>query len=370
MKTFRRFTVLLLALLLLLSGCGTSNTEKEGTMGQNSLEFVSKMKIGWNLGNTLDASGFGLSAETGWGNPKTTEEMILDIRDMGFDTLRVPVSWGQHCDAEGTVDAEWMARVQEVVDYAYENGMYVILNSHHDNAYYDIGGCVESEETLRKSVEKMKALWTQIAEHFRDYGERLLFETLNEPRTEGSPKEWMGGTPEERAVVYELNREIVGAIRATGGKNASRYILVPSYAATSDSGVLREMELPEDDRIIMSVHAYAPYNFAMNDKAPGTFTDSDKRELDGLFQSLDELFIQKGVPVILGEFGATNKNNPEDRCAWADYYVRSAKRLGIACVVWDNNRRGVGAENFGLYDRYNRTWFFPELAEAYVKAAE
>lgn len=357
--------MLVFALLLSFAACGKAESGAEATA------FVKELKIGWNLGNTLDATGAGRNSETAWGNPKTTEEMILDVKAMGFTTIRIPVSWGSHCDSEGIVDEVWMARVHEVVDYAYKNGMYVILNSHHDTDYYDIGSSLDSDKIREFCLKRMKILWEQIAEEFKDYDEHLIFETLNEPRTVGSEKEWSGGTPEEREIIYTLNEEIVKTIRSTGGKNKTRYIMVPCYGATSDLSVLSEMRLPDDDRIIVSVHAYAPYNFAMNAEGSAEFTESDRRELDAFFSGLNDLFVRRGVPVVLGEFGVTNKDNPEDRLAWAEYYVKGAKAYGIPCIVWDNNQAsGIGAEMFGLYNRREGTWYFPELAEAYVRAAE
>ena len=339
---------------------------------KTSFQITEEMKIGWNLGNTLDAlDGTGLESETSWGNPKTTEKMILDIKEMGFNTIRIPVSWGIHADSEGNIDSEWLARVKEVVDYAYNNDMYVILNSHHDNSYYDIGACAANEDAYSANIRKMSVLWTNIADAFKDYGERLLFETMNEPRTEGSEKEWLGGTAEEREIVYALNEAIIKAIRATGGNNEYRHILVPDYAANSNTDILKKMRLPDDDRVIVSVHAYSPYSFAMDENGSAGFTDADKKELDKLLREFNRIFIKKGIPVVIGEFGATNKKNLDERCAWAEYYVKCAGQYGIPCIVWDNNiGRESGAECFGLYDRNTGEWIFPELAGTMVKAAD
>ena len=336
-----------------------------------SMDIVKDMGAGWNLGNSLDALGTGLGSETAWGNPKTTKAMIDDICKAGFKTVRIPVSWGKHCDSQGNVDKDWMKRVKEVVDYAYDNGVYVILNSHHDNTYYDIGGCVKSEETLNRSVKKMTTLWTQISNTFKDYDEHLIFETMNEPRTEGSAKEWVGGTTEEREVVYTLNEKIVAAIRKTGGNNAYRHIMVPTYGATSSTNILKQMKLPDDDRIIVSVHAYVPYFYAMDANGSGTFTDNDKKELDKFFKELNSIFVSKGIPVVIGEFGATNKNNLEDRVAWAKYYVSGAGKYNIPCLLWDNNTgRRSGGECFGIYSRGKKEFTYPEIVEAVVKAAK
>ena len=349
------------------SGKTTGSFDKNVT----AKELTSNMKIGWNLGNSLDALGSGMSSETAWGNPKTTKAMIDDIKAQGFNTIRIPVSWGRHTDKDGNVDEQWMKRVKEVVDYAYKNDMYVILNSHHDNEYYDIGGCAKSDKTYKASEKKMTKLWTQIANEFKKYNEHLIFETLNEPRAEGSAKEWTGGTGAEREVVNNLNSAIVSAIRATGGNNEYRYIMVPAYAATSNMGALRAMKLPDDERIIVSVHAYSPYNYAMNSGYSKKFSDSDKKELDKFFSDLNSLFISKGIQVVIGEFGATNKGDEADRCLWAEYYVKGAAKYGIPCVWWDNNSGdSEGGECFGIYNRKTGEWTFKDLADTLIRSAK
>lgn len=349
------------------SGKTTGSFDKNVT----AKELTSNMKIGWNLGNSLDALGSGMSSETAWGNPKTTKAMIDDIKAQGFNTIRIPVSWGRHTDKDGNVDEQWMKRVKEVVDYAYKNDMYVILNSHHDNEYYDIGGCAKSDKTYKASEKKMTKLWTQIANEFKKYNEHLIFETLNEPRAEGSAKEWTGGTGAEREVVNNLNSAIVSAIRATGGNNEYRYIMVPAYAATSNMGALRAMKLPDDERIIVSVHAYSPYNYAMNSGYSKKFSDSDKKELDKFFSDLNSLFISNGIQVVIGEFGATNKGDEADRCLWAEYYVKGAAKYGIPCVWWDNNSGdSEGGECFGIYNRKTGEWTFKDLADMLIRSAK
>ncbi|MBQ7783577.1 MAG: glycoside hydrolase family 5 protein, partial [Oscillospiraceae bacterium] len=268
-------------------------------------------------------------------------------------------------------DESWMKRVKEVVDYAYDNDMYVILNSHHDNEYYDIGGCVSDEKILESSVKKMTKLWTQIAKTFKNYDERLIFETMNEPRTEGSAKEWVGGTAPEREIVHKLNAEILSAIRKTGGNNAYRHVMMPTYAATSSTNILKQMEIPDDDRIIISVHAYSPYNYAMNGSYSKDFSENDMKELDRFFSDLNSIFISKGRPVVIGEFGAVNKGNEDDRCKWAEYYIKVAKNYVIPCVWWDNNSgSSKGNECFGLYNRRTGEWMFEKLLKALIDASK
>lgn len=381
-KITKRIIALMLVCLLAFTICSctkSNNSEAQGESqaetqantqtGTENLDVISQMGIGWNLGNSLDAEGGnGLDTEINWGNPRTTEKMILDVKAMGFDTIRIPTTWGQHCDENGIVDEAWMKRVKEVVDYAYNNDMFVILNSHHDNGYYQIGECVKDDNVKAQSIEKMKLLWSQIATEFKDYDQRLIFEAMNEPRTIGSELEWQGGTAEEREVIYQLNEEIVKSIRETGGNNESRYIMLSSYGATADTNILKEMKLPDDSNIIVSIHAYSPYNFAMNADESGEFTNSDKKELDNLFKEINKIFIEKDIPVIIGEFGVINKDNLSERCEWAEYYVKGAAKYGIPCIVWDNNIDDIGSETFGLYNRFDNSWYYPELAKAYVNA--
>ncbi|MBR4223587.1 MAG: cellulase family glycosylhydrolase, partial [Oscillospiraceae bacterium] len=313
-------------------------------------QLTSRMGIGWNLGNSLDAlGGSGLSSETAWGNPKTTKKLVDDIKAAGFDTIRIPTTWGQHCDAKGDPDSAWMDRVQQVVDYAYNNGMYVILNDHHDCKYYNIDQMVADEAYKQESIDKMSNLWTHISKRFKNYGDKLIFEVLNEPRTEGSAREWSGGTAPERAVLADFEDALVKAIRATGGNNAYRFIMVPAYAATSDMNILRQTKFPADDRVIISVHAYSPYNFAMNGSGPSEFTEKDRADLEWFFKALDDTFVSNGKAVVIGEFGCINKNNDADRIVWAQAFVGGAKQYGIPCVLWDNNSPlgQTGSETFG-----------------------
>ncbi|MBQ3920408.1 MAG: cellulase family glycosylhydrolase [Oscillospiraceae bacterium] len=337
----------------------------------SALDLTAQMTVGWNLGNSLDATGSAnLMTETSWGNPKTTQKMILDIKAAGFNTVRIPVSWSKHVDANGVIDVKWLDRVQEVVNYAYHNQMFVILDTHHDEELFPIMKMTTDEAAYENSFKVMKNIWKQISERFLGYGHRLIFETLNEPRTKGSAKEWQGGTTEERRVVAELNQALVDTIRSTGGNNAYRFIMCPAHNATSDTNVLRNFTFPDDPRVIISVHAYNPWSFAGDGNGPSTFTDSDRNSLLGMFTALDDIFIKNGRAVIIGEMGATNKDNPEDRNAWADFFIRNAKEHHIPCVIWDNNCANTGAENFGLYDRTKEEFYFPEYIDVITEAGK
>lgn len=376
----KRFVGILTAAAMMigvLSGC--QKTENEQIMANDNLEMetltamdvVSEMKIGWNLGNTMDSLNSNLvkkmppeNWETAWGNPVTSKELIDAVLAKGFNVIRIPVSWNDHIlVAENwKIEESWLDRVQEIVDYAYDNGAYVILNTHHESwyeTYYD------KEE---RSAEILTAVWSQIAERFQDYDEHLIFEGLNEPRKIGTDVEWNGGDQEGWDVVNDLNRVFVKTIRESGGNNPYRILMIPAYGANGWEGI-KHLEIPDDNKIIVSVHAYEPYDFALNVQGRGTW-DQDTTNIDTIINSLDTLFISKGIPVVIGEFGAMYKNvegNEEERAAWAEYYVSKAAEKGIPCVWWDNGAFEGNGELFGLIDRKTCEWKYPLVVEGLMK---
>lgn len=347
------------------SNGGTVVAEEQLTEPVDPVELCGKITIGWNLGNSLDATGSGMSSETSWSNPKTTKEMILKVKEAGFDAVRIPTTWYNHADENLNVDEEWFDRVQEVVDYAYDEGMYVILNAHHEN-WYD-----PYSSNLFSAKKKLKNLWTQIAARFADYGERLIFEGMNEPRWRNTDYEWNGGNSEGRSAVNELNECFISAVRATGGNNSYRALVVTTYAASASS--LDGFVLPDDDSIIVSVHAYSPYNFAMNVNGTTTFdpeSSSDTAELEWLADTLCDRFISKGAGAIIGECGTVNKDNMSARINWAGYFPKVFGEKGIPVFLWDNNAFGTGSETFGMLHRDTLKWESSKYIKTLVKAAE
>lgn len=331
-------------------------------------QLVEQLGIGWNLGNTLDAvkekATIPVSptiSETSWGNPKTSQHMIQVVKDAGFNVLRVPTTWYTHMGAgpDYTIDPAWMDRVQEVVDYGISLDMYVILNLHHEDWHFP------SYANLDAAKAELTAVWGQIAERFANYDEHLIFEGLNEPRMKGTDAEWTGGTPESRDVVNQLDAAFVEKIRSCGGNNPNRILMVPTYAACTVPEALSEFKVPQDDKVIVSIHAYSPYNFALSDNAGYTrYEESYATELANLMNTLDQTFLQKGVPVVIGEFGARNKDNTADRAAWATAFVKAAEEKGIPCVWWDNGAFTGSGENFGLLKRVQFTWEYPDIVNA------
>ncbi len=371
-----------------LSGDTLKNADTEA--------ILEDMGLGWNLGNSLDATGgSGLDTETSWSNPKTTQALIDKVKSLGFNTVRVPVSWGKHVSGDNyTIDSAWLARVKEVVDYCYKNDMYVILNIHHDTkssasasgaGYYPRSSAYSSSEKFVTSV------WSQMAEYFKDYDYHLIFETLNEPRLIGTDYEWWfnkWSIPSEVKdaidCINKLNQKAVDTIRDTGSNNRGRLIMCPGYDASIDGATVSGFKLPTDisgnkNRIALSVHAYSPYNFAMNvgSGSTSTYTSSIKNELQGLFSTLKSNFRDKGIPVVIGEFGSTDKNNTAERVKWATDYTALAKKNNIPCVLWDNNAFAVyngnnivlNSEYHGYINRKNNTVTSPakDVIEALMK---
>lgn len=318
---------------------------------RSSKEIVSAMNVGWNLGNTLDCYDYKSwtdDAETAWGNPKTTKDMIKSVKEKGFNSIRIPVTWGEHMNGD-TIDSAWMNRVKEVVDYAYDEGMFVILNMHHD----DYTWFVPNESQYSANSKKLCAIWTQISATFKDYGDRLLFEGMNEPRTVGSSAEWMGGTAAERAVINKYEQDFVSTVRASGGNNAERTLVVTTYAASAEDSAISDIVVPNDKNIIVSVHYYAPWKFS--DGQTTTFGNAEKAELDAKFSQLKNKFIDKGIPLIIGEFGCVSTIPDNIRAQYYEYYIKSAKACGIKCFIWDDGIPEAD-KTFGIFRRSALSW--------------
>lgn len=332
-----------------------------------AVQLCKDITIGWNLGNSLDATGYGINSETSWGNPVTTKNMILAVKDAGFDAVRIPTTWFNHVDSDFNIDEAWLNRVQEVVDYAYDEEMYVILNIHHEdwNDPY--------EATFNATSKKMKKLWTQIANRFKDYGGRLIFEGMNEPRWRNTQYEWNAGNTEGRNVVNKLNKVFVDTVRATGGNNSYRALMIPTYAASAYA--LDGFTVPDDKSIIVSIHAYSPYNFAMNASGTTSFDPDNTNwdnagELISLANKLYDDYISKGVGAIIGECGTINKNNISARMNWAGYFPKVFGEKGIPIFLWDNNAYGSGNETFGMLHRDTLKWEYPDYIKKLVSTAK
>ncbi|MDF4204300.1 glycoside hydrolase family 5 protein [Maribacter sp. SA7] len=332
----------------------------DGTMRDISpKEFVLDMGSGWNLGNTLDTEDVDVTA---WGNPLTTKAMIDEIANMGFKTLRLPVTWQYHTGSapDYLLETDWLNTVENIANFALSNDMYVIINIHHDDEWI-----VPTYENAPLVKDRLTKTWTQIANRFKPYGDYVIFETLNEPRHEGSPEEWEGGTAEGRDVVNQYHQVSVDAIRATDGNNAVRKIMVSTYAAGTGENVLQDYIVPNnDENVIVSIHSYSPYLFSLAGTDPIWGTDEDKAQLTQEFNTIQNKFESEGRAVVMGEWGSTFSDNENDRLAHAEYYANLCAERGICPIWWDNGN----ADEFGIFNRNTLEWVYPEIAEAIVNA--
>lgn len=348
-----------IGLVLLLGGCimGCGNRGEE-------MEFVRQMGTGWNLGNSLesvcqDQTCEGLELECYWQNPKTTKGMLQEVYDAGFRSIRIPVTWDAHMNDNGDIDAQWMDRVSEVVDDAMDTGLYVILDAHHDTWF------IPSAENEADAKEMMEKVWEQIAERFQDYGTQLLFEGMNEPRLIGTETEWGGESAENDRITGELNQTFVDTVRKAGGKNKDRYLLVTAYAGMVEA--LERFEMPEGEHLILTVHAYKPYSFAMDTAGTIEWKEEDQKEIDWFMDILKEHYTSQGIPVIIGEFGAIDKNNLEEREMWLKYYMKKAKECQVTCFWWDEGGpSGETSGRYRIFDRENGEWLFESLKDILI----
>ena len=353
----KRFTTILSLLLML--GIQTQAQEFE-----SATDAVKNMGVGWNLGNTLDANKADETwttteqHETCWGQPVTTFELMKMMKNAGFTAIRVPITWYQEIDENGTVKEAWMNRVKEVVDYVLDNGMYCIINVHHDTGAGNGAWIKASGSVYTASKEKFEGLWKQIAEKFKDYGQNLLFEAYNEMLDENNcwnyPTYSNKGNYDETAAndsyeaVNSYAQSFVDVVRATGGNNATRNLIVNTYAASS-GGIwgtnthpqepLTEMRLPVDastnattNHLIFEVHSYPNIENGLNNAKNG---------LDTTIESLKSILMTKGAPVIIGEWGTSNVDNGSDyidrrksMIDFCDYFVKKCKENGIATFYW------------------------------------
>lgn len=336
-----------------------SFTTEEEPVISPSMAVVAKMGVGWNLGNTLDTKN---ADETAWGNPKATKELIDAIKNRGFKTLRVPVTWQYHMGEapDYIIEEAWLDRVEEVVNYGLDNDMYVIINIHHDEEWV-----IPSYDKLNASKNQLGIVWTQIANRFKEYNDHLIFETLNETRLLGSPQEWTGGTAEGRDCINQFHQVSVEAIRSTGSNNADRHIMVSTYAASAAEAALNDLVLPSSSNLIVSIHNYFPYNLSLGKTETKWGTNSDKSALDFELDRLVEKFISRGIPVVMGEWGTQEQGNLEDRVRHAAYFAKGCVERGICPVWWDN---GISNGEFGIINRNTYEWVYPDIAAALVSA--
>jgi endoglucanase len=336
-------------------------------MGSTAVQMASRIKLGWNIGNTMEAIG----GETNWGNPRVTNALIQAVKQAGFDSIRIPAAWDQYANqTTGEIDEAWLNRVKEVVQYCIDNDMPTILNIHWD------GGWLENNITPEKqavNIAKQRAFWQQIATHLRDFDGRLMFAGANEPNVE---------TIDQMPVLMSYHQTFVDAVRATGGRNAHRILVVqgPSTDIERTSQFWAQMLVDTaQNRLMVELHFYTPFQFTLmtNDASWGnqffywgagnhSTTDTvhnptwgEEATIDSLFATVKNQFVNQGIPVVLGEFatmrrtglsGADLELHLRSRAYWYQYVTQRALANGILPYAWDAVSDVMNRSNNTVYD--------------------
>lgn len=340
-----------------------------------SQQLVEDMTFGWNLGNTLDVcqadrDGDGKINEhveagekvdeTLWGNPKATKDLFTSLKKNGVNAVRIPVTWRDHMDSDGNIDREWMDRVQQVVDYAYSQGMYVIINVHHDGGGDPKFGAwiiEESQNDYNTFLKKYKNVWKQIAERFKNYSDYLIFESMNEV---GFDTLYNKNKADAYNLINKINQDFVDIIRATGGNNAKRHLLITGYYTDIERTCDSLYKMPDDKagRCILSVHYYTPWDFCTCDIKHTWGTKSEVRQMETLIGKMKKNFVDKGIPVIIGEYAASGSD-----LSSCIFFIEKLNKLcsdyGIATFIWDNGRQ---------VNRKTYKWRTPQYLEALKRA--
>ena len=384
------------------------------TFDLTALEMARAMGVGWNVGNSMDAFTNRRASETAWNNARIQPELFQVIRAAGFTNVRIPVTWVGHIDDADNfaVSEAWMNRVEEVVNYALDADLYVVINIHHDgNNYFNGGAWLSIEEypdglhpnwfganapTAAPPVQeevraRFAAVWEQIALRFRDYDARLLFEGFNELRELGNY-----GNPVHNSSMQNLNylnQLFVDTVRATGGNNAYRFLIVAGYNTNANItlSAARGFAMPTDTvpyRLMLSIHFYDPWYFTLNTGnrtvykwgqelqrigAPGVDSWGHENHVRSIFGRLYDTFVSQGIPIYMGEYGAHSKFNVdvinhEYRRFWLEYITRAMIDYGMVPVYWDNGNATGGGERFSVVNRNAPEIRYDDLVFAMVRA--
>lgn len=336
-------------------------------------EMVAEMGTGWNLGNTMDGHTGFTPGETIWQDVETTQALIKAVHDAGFNTIRVPVTWGTMIDDSNDykIDDTWMSRVQDIVDYCTNMNMYVIINIHHDGAE-QTGWFRIAADDLEPIKEKYAAVWQQIAERFKDYDEHLIFESMNEVVGDDNSAE---GIAKDTQVIMEFNQIFVDTVRATGSNNEYRWLSVPGRYTniTNSTSEAAGFDIPDDptpNRLFVAVHHY-DWLFGLAENTTNTtWNQSSFNSIIDMFEALVEKFTSKGIPVILGEYGAINKNNDEERAYHMEGMNRLSQLSGVVPIYWDQGWYDLSMTpdySFALIDRETCEEIYPTIIEGIMR---
>lgn len=366
-------------------------------------KILAKLQLGFNLGNHFDAFYNGTWAgdkflwpdEECWGNPKCTQATFTGIYNAGFRSVRIPITWlktiGPAPDYK--IDETWMNRIKEVVGFAKNAGLQVIINTHHDEDHYltndgnrgyhtwqNIIDATKDEAVNTQVKEEVKVFWTNVANEFKNEGDYLIFESFNEI----NDGKWGGSSNSvaQAQVLNQWNQVFVDAVRATGGNNATRWLGVPTYCASPSTKFIGAFKLPTDpaNKTMLAVHCYDPYDYTiaegcMSKRWGHTMGNSwDEKNVKDVLATLYSNYIAKGIPVYMGEFGCSMRayNTADWRCEkyYLEYFVKACKTYSIPCLLWDNGAKGTGSERHAYIDHGNGQYIdhSKELVDVMVKA--
>lgn len=375
------------ALMTTLVSCGQ---KAEETKELTPVEYAQSMGLGWNLGNSMDAHENGVSGETLWHDQAATQATFDAVKKAGFSSVRIPVTWLGHVGPapEYKIDDAWLNRVAEIAGYAKNAGLKAIVNIHHDghadqgksdeHAWLDVAAAANDSLVNDTIKQRLTAMWTQIANKFKEEGDWLIFEALNEIH-DGN---WGNGGNQtdggkQYQVLNEWNQTCVDAIRATGGENGNRYIGVPGYVTRPDL-TIEHLVIPQDktpNRIMIAVHSYDPWDYAGSGKysewghtgkdiVPGTSEETYTGMLDALYDK----YVKNGIPVYFGEFGCVHRDNDHAegfRKYYLEYVCKAIRDHKMSAFFWDNGYYLKGDDAFGLINHGNGEWI--DNAEEIVK---
>ncbi|MCR8630579.1 cellulase family glycosylhydrolase [Paenibacillus radicis (ex Xue et al. 2023)] len=350
------------------------NIDVNSFKAMNPANAVRDMAPGWNLGNTLDATG----GEGSWNNPPVEESTFDDVVKIGFKSVRIPITWDAYIGSgpDYPIDPAWLNRVETVVDWALKRDLYVMINVHHDNYMWATQMAVDPTtgmftDNFNNNMDKLEKVWAQISSRFRFKSEKLMFEVLNEPdRGEfqgnnltpddpDNPGRRNHLTPEELNV---MNFRMVKTMRNSGGYNNKRLLVIGAEGDNSEMAV-DHLVIPQDRYIIATFHYYSPWDFVSNWWGRTTWgTDDDKKEMDKAFRPVYDKFVRNGVPVIMGEFGTVGQVYEHSKQYYYDYMMQLSYKYGFAPIYWDN-----GNDNL---DRKSHTWRFEQAVKTIVSGAK
>ena len=354
-------------------------------MSSNAVQLAANITLGWNLGNSLEATG----GETAWGNPVTTQALIDKVKQSGFNAVRIPCSWNQYAnDSTAQIQAQWLDRVKQVVQYCINNDLYVILNIHWDGGWLDEH--INTSDQISVNA-KQKAFWEQIATKMRDFDEHLIFASANEPPVDDAT---------QMNVLLSYHQTFVNAVRSTGGRNSYRVLVVQGPTTNIGKTYTLMNTLPTDqtvNRMMVEVHYYDPWQFCglTEDATWGTMfyywgngyhsttdpsrntTWGEESAVNTEFQKMKAKFADKGIPVVLGEYGVIRRTtltgdalalHLASRAYWDKYITQQAKANGMIPFYWDNGY--LSNNEFGIFNRQNNTIGDQQVLDALVQGAQ